>query len=234
MIEALDGESDRKMISRWAVSRAGKRRIFQNLPALVWRSVASVACLCLLAAALQIVPPAYAEGAKQQSPGAVPVPSMKPKANTEVAQPDESTNLFLKHAADAGVSACAGVYASLGKALTNGNPFMLQTQSAKENANVHSLQGVVGMSYRSETGYDGLASGLVFAAPVGNSCEGHMVRVVPVPESCQTITGRLPQGSTPLPVLGGIPIYALPGDGQAMLVPAGTGCIAISIARLGG
>lgn len=242
MIEPLDGEDNRKTTCRRVVSRAKKRNIFRQSATPTWARAASVACFCLLVAAaclpkqyaVQVVSPAYAEEANQQSSGAVPVPSAKPKADSTAARPDANADLFLKHAVDAGVSACAGVYASLGKALTNGNPFMLQTQSAKENANTHSLQGVAGISYRSETGDDGLAAGLVFAAPVGNSCEGQMVRVVPVPKPCQAITGLLPKGSTPLPELSGIPAYAFPGDGQAMLMPAGTGCIAISIVRSGG
>ncbi|MCO6180999.1 hypothetical protein [Ciceribacter sp. RN22] len=153
------------------------------------------------------------------------MPSAKPEGEAGPI----NVNLFLEHASGAGINTCAGVYGSLGKALANGNPFMLQTQSAKENADLHSLQGVVGMNYRSETGYVGPAAGLVFAAPVGTSCEGQMVRVVPVPETCEATAALLPKGTTPRSPLNGIPVYSLPGGGQAMLMPANPGCVAISI-----
>lgn len=236
MTESFDIEESGKRARRWAMSRAG-----EGVSSAEGRGkgrAVSVATFCLLAIeacipqqyAVHVASPAYAAGTDQQSSGTVPVPSTKPEGDGAAINVD----LFLRHAADAGISTCSGVYASLGKALTNGNPFMLLTQSAKENADIHSLQGVVGMNYRSQTGYAGPAAGLVFAAPVGTACEGQMVRVVPVPETCQATAALLPQGSTTLPPLNGIPVYSLPGGGQAMLVPASAGCVAISIIWSGG
>lgn len=237
MTKSFELVDDGTGTGRQAMNRAGEK-----VPSAAPRGrsrarAVTVASFCLLAIeaflprqyAVHIVSNANAAGA-EQSPGTVPVPSTKPEGDSKAVNVD----LFLKHASDAGATACAGVYASLGKALTNGNPFMVQTQSAKENANAHSLQGVVGMSYQSETGNAGPAAGLVFAAPVGTSCEGHMVRVVPVARNCQDTAALLPKESSPLPPLNGIPVYSLPAGGQAMLIPASAGCVAISIVRSGG
>lgn len=142
---------------------------------------------------------------------------------------------FLTHAADAGVTACAAVYSSLGQALTNGTDFMVQTQMAANDANKHTLQGTVGMAFRSEVegGYKGAAAGVVFASPVAGGCEGAMVRVVPFAQNCETAATFLPSGSKALQPLTGLSHYALSGGGQAILMPSSQGCVAISIVRGG-
>lgn len=140
---------------------------------------------------------------------------------------------FLTHARQLGANSCAATYAGLGKWLTDGTQFMVQTQTATAEPDRHSLQGIVGMMFKSDEGYTGPAAGLVFAAPTGQGCEGSMVRVVPFPQTCQAAASLLPQGSQAIQPLSGLPVYALSTGGQAMLVPAGSGCIAISIIRSG-
>lgn len=143
-------------------------------------------------------------------------------------------NPFDAHAAAQGVKACAATYSALGKALTDGSQFMVVTQTARSDADQHSVQGVVGMAYVSGRGYTGPAAGLIFAGPTARGCEGNGVRVVPSPQNCQAFAAALPQGSQPFQQLSGIPVYVLSTGEQTMLVPAGSGCIVVSIVRAGG
>ncbi|SDD07613.1 hypothetical protein SAMN05216337_1007112 [Bradyrhizobium brasilense] len=146
-----------------------------------------------------------------------------------------ATDPFLTHASQAGVKACALTYSGLGKSLTNGTEFMVQTQTAKTDADRRGLEGVVGMTFPSGRGdYSGAAAGVVFAAPTAQGCEGNMVRVVPFVQNCQAAAGFLPKGSQPLQPLSGLAVYALSTGGQAMLMPSGNGCVVVSILRTGG
>lgn len=143
---------------------------------------------------------------------------------------------FVKHAADAGVQTCAATYAGLGKALTGGTQYMVQSETGKTDADSHSLQGLVGMVFDAGngSGYSGPAAGLVFAAPTPKGCEGTMVRVVPFQQDCQTAANLLPQGSQQVQPLTGLPVFRLSTGGQVMLVPSSNGCVALSILRASG
>lgn len=161
----------------------------------------------------------------------------RPDTASSAVQADAAAggDLFTGHANGAGAKACAAVYGALGKALTDGTQFMVQTQSGKTDPDHHALQGLAGMSFKGsqDGGYSGPAAGLVFVAPVAQGCEGNMVRVVPFQQSCEAATALLPKGSQPLQPLSGVPVFELPAGGQAMLLPAGQGCVAISILRAG-
>lgn len=172
--------------------------------------------------------PVYAEGiaqsaAKKTSRGQQPVQ----------AKSDVSTDPFSTATSKAGVMACAATYVGLGKALTEGTQFMVQTHTAKANVDRHGVQGVIGMTFQSSTdgNYAGPAAGLVFATPTVQGCEGNAVRVVPFVQNCEAATAFLPQDSQVMQPLSGLAVYSLPTGGHAMLVPAGTGCVAISILR---
>lgn len=177
---------------------------------------------------------------KQNAPAAVkhkakspPAPKQQRSAQPAPAVAAESaaaSDPFLAQASKAGAKACAATYANLGKVLTNGTQFMVQMQAAGHDADRHAIQGVVGMNFRSTKDYSGPAAGIVFAAPTAQGCEGSMVRVVPFPQNCEATAALLPQGSKPLQPLSGLAVYALAAGGQAILLPAGNGCVALSIA----
>ncbi|ENN86544.1 hypothetical protein RHSP_64224 [Rhizobium freirei PRF 81] len=172
-----------------------------------------------------------AQAMDKQKAAADPAPTPQQRISAEAAP--ATTDLFLTHAKQAGANSCAATYAGLGNSLTNGTQFMVQTQTAKAEPDRHSLQGIVGMMFKSDKGYSGPAAGLVFAAPTGEGCEGNMVRVVPFQQNCQAAASFLPQGSQAIQPLSGVPVYALGTGGQAMLMSAGSGCVAISIIRSG-
>jgi len=172
-------------------------------------------------------PPPEAAGQSQTSAQAQGVQTPQPGAG----EPDP----FTVHGRQYGLKACGNIYAALGKALTDGSQFAVQTQVAKSDADKHAVQGTVGLAYKSDgTGYSGPAAGVVFVAPVGQTCEGTGVRVVPLSQNCQAAASLLPAGSKPQTPLSGISVYGLTSGGQVMLFPSGNGCVAISILRAGG
>lgn len=143
-------------------------------------------------------------------------------------------NIFAKHAADAGMRTCAATYAQLGESLTAGSQYMLQTEVGRNDPDRQAAQGLVGLLYNGDKGFTGQAGGMVFVAPTANGCEGAMTRIVPFPQDCQAAAAMLPQGSTQLPSLAGIPMFQLGTGGQALLISSGQGCVAISVVRSGG
>ncbi len=161
-----------------------------------------------------------------------PVPAQVPgTSKPPQAQPDP----FSTTIADAGVKTCAATYAGLGKALAAGTQYTVQTQTSKVDADHHSVRGVVGMSYGpSNKGYSGPAAGLVFAAPVGQRCEGAIVRVVPFPQPCQTVVASQMPGVKPEQSLAGTQIYPSSDRGQIVLIPANQNCVAITIFGVSG
>lgn len=179
-----------------------------------------------------------AAGKKPVQPStAQPASQAQPQSSTNApAQPNAASDPFQTHAEQAGAKTCTATYAALGKMLTDGTQFMVQTQTAKAEVDQHALQGVVGITFppSKDGNFTGPAAGLVFAAPTAQGCEGTMVRVVPFPQNCQAAVNLLPKGSQQLQPLSGLPVFALASGGQAMLMPAGNGCVVLSIMRAGG
>lgn len=169
---------------------------------------------------------AKSQPAPKQQQSAQPAPA----ATAEAAA---ASDPFLAQATNAGAKTCAATYANLGKVLTGGTQFMVQLLAAGHDVDRHAIQGVVGMNFRSAKDYSGPAAGIVFAAPTAKGCEGSMVRVVPFPQNCEATAALLPQGSKPLQPLSGLAVYALAAGGQAILLPAGNGCVVLSIASGG-
>lgn len=140
--------------------------------------------------------------------------------------------LFLEHAGKAGVSGCAATYAELGAIVTAGATFSVQTRAAAAGAPSRGIQGLVGMNYSNPADYTGPASAVVLAVPTDKGCEGISVRVVPFPQNCSVAQTLLPQGSTALDPLSGLPVFALATGGQAMFTPTTSGCVVVSIVRV--
>jgi hypothetical protein len=141
---------------------------------------------------------------------------------------------FLTHANQAGVHTCANLFAALGQALTTGSTYAIQTQWDKTSPDAHTVQAVAGMSYDLPD-YKTQAAGVVFASPVGQTCEGSLVRVAPFQKSCQQVAQTLPKGSVAADNLSNAMLFNLADNGgQALLVPAGNTCIVVSVARMAG
>jgi hypothetical protein len=142
-----------------------------------------------------------------------------------------AVNPFEDQAGKLAVRKCANLFSALGRTVTNGSAYGVQTQAEKTSPDTHVVQGVAGMTY-SGTGYSGQAAGIVLAAPVGQGCEGQMVRVAPFQKPCKDVLGLLPAGSISSGVLSGVPLYTLGGgQGQALLVTSGASCVVVTVTR---
>ncbi len=137
---------------------------------------------------------------------------------------------FLAHVKQAGLSTCSNVFPILGQILTDGAKYNVQSEWNEKEPDKHPVQALVGLDYQSKN-YTGPAAGLVFASPNGSACEGAMVRVAPLPISCQNVPATLPQGSKLTNSLGKVSVYTLANNGgQALLLPSGEACIVMSVA----
>jgi hypothetical protein len=156
--------------------------------------------------------------------------------SAKAAGPDPSlpNTPFLAHAKQAGLRACSNVFPVLGQLLTNGAKYNVQTAWRNPEPDNHAVQALVGLDYATQ-GYSGPGAGVVFAAPNGEVCEGTMVRVTPFPKACNEVPAILAQGSTLENTLGQVAVYKLANNGgQALLLPAGSTCVVVSVAAAGG
>lgn len=152
-------------------------------------------------------------------------------AAAQQAAPVKPGNIFQQKAVQLGASRCANVFAALGEQVALGANHAVQVEANKAAPDAHPLKGLVGMAYdRPE--YRAQAAGVVLAAPVGQRCEGQLIRVAPFQQSCQQVVAALPKGSAVASNLSGVPLYNLGGDqGQALLVPSGSACVVVTIAH---
>jgi len=163
-----------------------------------------------------------------------PVQGKPAETGPAAAGASANNNPFQAHVAQAGVRTCANLFATLGQALTAGSTYAVQTQWDNTSPDTHAVQAVAGMSYNLPD-YKTQAAGVVFASPVGQTCEGGFVRVAPFQRSCQEVAGTLPKGSLPADNLSNTMLFNLANNGgQALLVPTGNTCIVVSVARMGG
>ncbi|RWM25538.1 hypothetical protein [Mesorhizobium sp.] len=161
-------------------------------------------------------------------------PAQDKPAQAVPADASTNKNPFQTHVAQAGVRTCANLFATLGQALTAGSAYAVQTQWDKTSPDTHALQAVAGMSYDLPD-YKTQAAGVVFASPLGQTCEGGFVRVAPFQKSCQEVAQTLPKGSVATDNLSNTMLFNLANNGgQALLVPTGNTCIVVSVARMGG
>lgn len=140
-----------------------------------------------------------------------------------------ATNLFQDQAGKLGARKCASLYATLGQGMTQGAAYTLKTETSKQAPDTHMVQGVVGMSYNLPD-LKGPAGGIVLATPMGQGCEGYMVRVAPFQKPCAEVLRLLPAGSVEEQRLSGVPQYRLGGNqGQALIIPSGSTCVVVTL-----
>lgn len=166
---------------------------------------------------------------------AAPTPTARAPIAGPPASANQVTTPFRSHAGQAGLGQCANLYQQLGQGLTAGASYAVNTQWDRSAPNAHAVQGLVGMSYDVKD-YKAQAAGVVFASPVGQKCEGNLVRVAPIQKSCAEVARTLPGGSALFQNLSGTPLYNLGGNrGEALLVPSGNNtCVVVTIAHMAG
>lgn len=198
---------------------APRHRIVQSIALVV------IALVVAAAAAMAIWHYPFVSEGSAQSPAS--------QKKSRASAPDKSSSPFVRHAEEGGITVCKDTYTALGEALVAGASYMVQTETANNDPDQHSMQGLVGLNYPSQGDYSGPAAGLVFVSPTasGKNCEGSLVRVVPFQQSCQAAANLLPKGSKQGQQLSGVHTFALPNGGNAMLLPSGENCVVLSVVR---
>ena len=154
-------------------------------------------------------------------------------AQSKQATPPQApaASLFKQQADQLGVRRCANLYAALGDTVAHGAVHNVQTRAEKSDADGHNVQGVVGLTYKTPS-YSSQAGGIVTVSPVGDKCEGQLVRVAPFQRACSDAVALLPAGSVAVGNLAGVPLYDLGGNqGQALLVASGNTCVVVTVAQ---
>lgn len=144
------------------------------------------------------------------------------------ARPIEGDTPFHQHVAQAGIAACGTVFPAMGQLLTQNAEYMVQSQWNEQDPNGHAIRAVVGMQFDTPE-HNGLAIGVVLAAPVGQSCEAGAIRITPFEMSCGEVARRFLGGSGMDTRLQGLPLYEVADGSQVITVSAGENCVAVSI-----
>jgi len=182
----------------------------------------------------------------QGAPAPVKKPSAKPhqKAQTQqapaAAQPQQAAQpqptVFDEHARQGNIVTCANVFGTLGRGLATNSNYTAQSQWDPKAGNSHSVQSLVALTptENPQNTAPQRAAGIVFAAPIGSSCEGNLVRVTPRAESCPTVAAELAKLNGQSSALGDLATIALPNGAQVMLIPFGNACVAVTALRVAG
>ncbi|OAF07733.1 hypothetical protein AYJ54_16615 [Bradyrhizobium centrolobii] len=187
----------------------------------------------------------------QPQPPATPAPAKKPAAKppqkpqvqsgaAAAAQPQQAAQqqatVFDDHARQGNIVTCANVFGTLGRGLAANSNYTAQSQWDQKAGNAHSVQSLVALmpGQNAQNGAAQRAAGIVFAAPVGSSCEGNLVRVTPSAESCPTVAAELAKLNGQNGAVGDLATVALPNGAQVMLIPFGNACVAVTALRIAG
>jgi hypothetical protein len=164
--------------------------------------------------------------------GSLPAAAEAQPGTSPPAPAAQPVDAFRQQADRLAVQRCANLFSAIGQTATAGSTYAVQVHANRENPDAHAVQGVVGITYDTPE-IRGQAAGVVLAAPVGNACEGQLVRVAPFQQPCDEVVGLLPAGSTGAATLAGVPLYNLGGNqGQALLVTSGNSCVVVTVAQM--
>ncbi|WP_375777079.1 hypothetical protein ACE103_37350 [Bradyrhizobium sp. ma5] len=151
-------------------------------------------------------------------------------------QAGQQPTVFDEHARQGNVVTCANLFGLLGRGLATNSNYTAQSQWDSKAGNSHSVQSLVALAplQAPQGSAAQRGAGIVFAAPVGSSCEGNLVRVTPSPESCPTVAAELAKLNGQNGTLGDLATIALPNGAQVVLIPFGNACVAVTALRVAG
>ncbi|RDJ20721.1 hypothetical protein DWF00_05505 [Bosea caraganae] len=163
-------------------------------------------------------PPARAQQAPQSQ-----------TAPAAAAKPGEATP-FDAHVEQAKLKTCAGTFTELGKAAASSDEYMAMSQWSQQQADAHSIQSIVGLSFKNDPTLSNGAS-IVFAAPVQSGCEGNLVRVVPSTQPCNVAVQSLGLGNEQAVTLANVPMATTKAGANVIFLPTQSGCVIVTVAR---
>ena len=174
---------------------------------------------------------------KRNQPAPAPAAAAK-STSEESAQPQDQAeaqqaSVFAAHAREGKIGACTNVFTTLGRGVVADEAYTAKTQWNTKAADAHAVASLVALDGTQDAqGQRG--AGVVFAAPVGRSCEGTLVRVTPVKAPCQAVSAELVNQKGQAGSLGDLPTVAMPNGAQVVLVPLDQSCVAMTSLSIGG
>jgi hypothetical protein len=180
-------------------------------------------------------PNAKPQTAQPQPPSAQqPQPAAQPQQQTTQqqgpqGQPAQPPTVFDEHVRQGKIVKCANVFGALGRLVAAGSTYSVKTNWNSDAGDAHAVQSIVALSNVNPANAGQRAAGVVFAAPVGGSCEGTLVRVIPTTDNCQVVAAELAKQNGQTGVLGDMALMTMPNGAQVMLVPSGNACVAVSV-----
>lgn len=184
----------------------------------------------------QATPTPARKAAKQPQPHKRPQEAQAPAAAAPVLphQAAQQPTVFDDHAKQGNIVTCANVFGTLGRGLAVNSTYTAQSQWDQKAGNAHSVQSLVALAPSQNPQNAQRAAGIVFAAPVGSSCEGNLVRVTPSTESCPAVAAELGKLHGQSGTIGDLATLSLPNGAQVMLIPFGNACVAVTTMRVAG
>lgn len=169
---------------------------------------------------------------QEKKPDAQPQRSANPAPGSVQAEPGQTAEgIFTENATKIGATTRAGFYGALGKDITLGTTFAVQTQTAGSDPAEHATLGLIGMNFNNPNDYAGPGSGVVLAVPTAKGCEGNMVKIVPFPAELRRRPVKSPRGQQQAdPAYGHGCLRTArrqPGDVHA----SAGGCVIVTVAR---
>lgn len=135
---------------------------------------------------------------------------------------------FDDHIKQAGIKACKDVFSTLGTVMSAHSDYRTATFWNQKEADKHATGSLAGLNFNHPS-LQGKGVGVVYAAPVGKSCEGISVRVVPVPGTCSDFTASLQNDVAQREDLNGVELLMLKSGAKVMTVPASDNtCLAVT------
>lgn len=172
----------------------------------------------------------------KQRPQETPPPPAA--ASVPPQQAGQQPTVFDEHARQGNIVTCANLFGTLGRGLAMNSNYTAQSQWDAKAGNSHSVQSLVALApnqpSQATPATNQQAAGIVFAAPVGSSCEGNLVRVTPRTENCSTVAAELAKLNGQTGALGELATMALPNGAQVVLIPLGNACVAVTALRVAG
>lgn len=171
----------------------------------------------------------------QTQPAAKPPAQSQPVAqsqpNIQPQQAAPAQTVFDEHIRQGKIVTCAKTFSALGRSISENFSYTAQSQWNAEAGNNHAIQSLVALKPPPNAPMQQSHAGIVFAAPVGSSCEGHLVRVTPVPQSCPDVAGLLAKTNGQNSAFGELSVSAMPNGSQVILIPFEKACIAVTVLR---
>jgi len=143
----------------------------------------------------------------------------------------EPGTVFDDHIRQSRIVRCARMFGALGRQVSANSAYTAQSAWDSGSGNDHSIQSLISLVPPPNAPTRQLEAGIVFAAPVGSSCEGHLTRVTPVAENCGEVAARLVTSQGQNSVLGDLSVLAMPNGAEVMLIPFNQSCIAVTVLR---